>query len=167
MIESLIDPSDRHFELEVNRSRLTRLVKQHVPQVGGLYPSEDILHQLEYIANQTYVATSYLPEAGQGLMSAIEAPMPRGARFGRLLGLYCGGVVGTAVGGYVMTMWPGGPTVAGSTDTRRGMNKMCRINDPLGEVSKINCEVLEGGADLSNQVPSQDYGVIYELWFSV
>ena len=86
-------------------------------------------------------------------MSAIEAPMPRGARFGLLLRHYCGGVVGTAVGGYVMTMWPGGPTVAGSTDTRRGMNKMCRINDLLGDVSKINCEVLEGGADLPNQVP--------------
>ena len=60
--------------------------------------------------------------------------------------------MGTAVGGYVMTMWSGGPTVAGSTDTRRGMNKMCRINDPLGDVSKINCEVLEGGANLPNQV---------------
>ena len=71
--------------------------------------------------------------------------MPRGATFGKLIGIYTGTVVEEASGDYVMTMWAGGPMVRGGTDTLRSMNKMCRINDPLGDAARLNCVVLEGG----------------------
>ena len=44
-----------------------------------------------------------------------------------------------------MEMWLSGPNVRGlPTDNSCIFNKMCRINDPLGQLAKQNCEVTEG-----------------------
>ena len=91
--------------------------------MGGTYPSDDILNQLTHISDQTYVGESTAgPHAGSGLKVRWDIDMKRGARYGNLLGIYSGGIVGQPVGDYVMTMWPGGPMVAGATDTSVGEN---------------------------------------------
>ena len=63
-----------------------------------------------------------------------------------LLGIYAGRTTDLTLDDvYVMEMWLSGPNVRGlPTDNSCIFNKMCRINDPLGQLAKQNCEVTEG-----------------------
>jgi hypothetical protein len=72
--------------------------------------------------------------------------MPGKGKIGNLIAVYSGIVTNSRVDKhYVMTLWPGGPSVQGLCDNSSILNKSCRINDPLGPKELTNCTVLHGG----------------------
>ena len=146
-LNTLVDSADPLFCTEASRARLARALKQRWHPPGSVFPPKDISDALAYVGHRTYVGPSTQPHGGLGLLAAHNLPMP--TKYGPLIGIYSGIVVAdrSGIDTYLMDVWPGGPCVRGLPgDTSCIFNKMCRINDPLGQPDRANCVVMPGGA---------------------